>query len=116
MTYEAAMNWLLDPCELSQEQRRRLEAQFRYLSQRPVRTVFEELGFELCSQSSCPHPHHPYECVSAEAMSLATVMPDRRVLDEVVFEALELTEQEQLEVYRAVVELVKARLVKAQSV
>jgi hypothetical protein len=49
-------------------------------------------------------------------MSLATVMPDRRVLDEVVFEALELTEQEQLEVYRAVVELVKARLVKAQSV
>ena len=42
--------------------------------------------------------------------------PDRRALDEVVFEALGLTEEEQLEVYRAVVELVKNRLVKARSV
>jgi len=34
----------------------------------------------------------------------------------VVFEVLGLSEQEQLAVYRAVVELVKSRLVKAQSV
>jgi len=34
----------------------------------------------------------------------------------VVFEALGLTEDEQLEVYRAVVELVKMRLSKARSV
>jgi len=33
-----------------------------------------------------------------------------------VFEVLGLTEEEQLEVYRAVVELVKNRLVKARSV
>jgi len=37
-------------------------------------------------------------------------------LDKVIFEALGLTEEEQLEVYRAVVELVKNRLVKAGSV
>ena len=47
---------------------------------------------------------------------LDNVLPDRRQLDEVVFEVLGLTEQEQLEVYRAVVELVKNRLVKARSV
>lgn len=38
------------------------------------------------------------------------------VLAKLVFEALGLTEEEQLEVYRAVVELVKTRLSKAQSV
>lgn len=37
-------------------------------------------------------------------------------LDEVVFEGLAPTEGEPLEVYRAVVELVKHRLVKARSV
>lgn len=37
-------------------------------------------------------------------------------LDGVVFEVLGLTEAEQVEVYRAVVELVKHRLVKARSV
>ncbi|KUJ99459.1 MAG: Uncharacterized protein XD43_0882, partial [Thermococcales archaeon 44_46] len=36
-------------------------------------------------------------------------------LDRVIFEALGLTEEEQLEVYRAVVELVKTRLVKAKT-
>jgi hypothetical protein len=44
------------------------------------------------------------------------VLPDRRALDWVVFEVLGLSEAEQLEIYRAMVELVKSRLVKAQSV
>jgi hypothetical protein len=42
-------------------------------------------------------------------------MPDRRELDKIVFGALGLTEEEQLEVYRAVLELVKNRLLKAKS-
>jgi hypothetical protein len=37
-------------------------------------------------------------------------------LDEVVFKLLGLTENEQLEVYQAVVELVKNRLAKANSI
>lgn len=44
------------------------------------------------------------------------VLPDRRALDAVVFEALGLTEAEQVEVYRAVASLVKQRLTKARSV
>jgi hypothetical protein len=42
-------------------------------------------------------------------------MPGRRELDKFVFDALGLTEDEQLQVYRAVLELVKNRLLKAKS-
>jgi len=57
-----------------------------------------------------------YSNIGPNDVSLDKVLPDRRALDEVIFEALGLTEEEQLEVYRAVVELVQARLVKARSV
>jgi hypothetical protein len=42
--------------------------------------------------------------------------PDRRALDEVVFDVLGLTAGEREAVYEAVVTLVRARLEKAQSV
>jgi hypothetical protein len=42
-------------------------------------------------------------------------LPDRKVLDDIVFDALELTEDERKEVYWAVCELVKNRLEKAKS-
>jgi hypothetical protein len=42
-------------------------------------------------------------------------MPNRRELDKIIFEVLSLTEEEQLEVYRAVLELVKNRLIKTKS-
>ncbi|MCX7944137.1 MAG: hypothetical protein N2746_06475 [Deltaproteobacteria bacterium] len=41
---------------------------------------------------------------------------DRKVLDDIVFDALGLTEEERNEVYWAVAELVKNRLGKARSV
>ncbi|MCS7214508.1 MAG: hypothetical protein NZ927_09895 [Candidatus Calescibacterium sp.] len=41
---------------------------------------------------------------------------DRKALDDIVFDALGLTEQERKEVYWAVAELVKNRLEKAKSV
>lgn len=43
-------------------------------------------------------------------------LPDRKALDDIVFDALELTEEERKEVYWAVCELVKNRLEKAKSV
>lgn len=42
-------------------------------------------------------------------------LPDRKALDDIVFDALELTEDERKEVYWAVCELVKNRLEKAKS-
>ena len=82
---------------------------------REICSVFEELGFQKCNQKNCKHPEHPYEYVKPEEVSFDKIMPDRRELDKIVFEALGLTEDEQLEVYRAVLELVKNRLLKAKS-
>ncbi|MEM2444870.1 MAG: hypothetical protein QXK56_06490, partial [Sulfolobales archaeon] len=53
---------------------------------------------------------------SPEGVSLDKVKPDRRELDKIVMgEILGLSEKEQLEVYRAVVDLVRSRLEKARS-
>lgn len=81
---------------------------FEKLCSRELQTVFEELGL--------PKPNKDYSNISPEDVSLDKVLPDRRELDKIVFEALGLTEDEQLKVYRAVVELVKNRLVKAGSI
>jgi hypothetical protein len=82
---------------------------------REIKSIFEELGFQKCNQRNCNHPEHPYEYVKPEEVSFDRIMPDRRELDKIVFEAIGLTEEEQLEVYRAVLELVKNRLLKAKS-
>lgn len=43
-------------------------------------------------------------------------LPDRKALDDIVFDALGLTEEERKEVYRAVCQLVWDRISKAKSV
>ena len=97
-----------NPAALTTAQRERLLEAFEQLAQREVKSIFEELGL--------PKPNRDYSNIRVEDVSLEKVLPDRRALDAVVFEVLGLSEQEQLAVYRAVVELVKSRLVKAKSV
>jgi len=64
-----------------------------------VGSIFSELG------ASTP-----------EEVSLDKVKPDRRELDKIIMgEILGLTDEEQLEVYRAVIDLVKSRIEKAKS-
>jgi hypothetical protein len=92
---------------------------FQLLASREVRSIFEELGFSLCRKRRCDHPEHPYEQVTPEALTLEQVRqasPDRFELDAVIFDVLGLTNEERLEVYRAVAQLVKDRLLKAKSV
>jgi len=73
---------------------------FQKISKRPIGTVFEEVGAN-----------------SPEEVSLDKVKPDRRELDKIVMgEILGLTEEEQLEVYKAVIQLVKERIERAKSV
>ena len=43
-------------------------------------------------------------------------LPDRKALDDIIFDAIGLTEEERKEVYWSVAELVKTRLEKAKSV
>jgi hypothetical protein len=69
------------------------------LGQREVGSVFDEIGTS-----------------SSETITLDKVKPDRRELDKIIMgEMLGLTEEEQLEVYRAVIDLVKSRIEKAKS-
>jgi len=105
-----------NPLVFTVEQRRRLLSAFKQMAHREIKSIFEELGFSLCNQYRCRHPEHPCEYVNPADVFFDKIMPDRRELDKIVFEILGLTEEEQLEVYRAVVELVKNRLVKARSV
>jgi type I restriction-modification system DNA methylase subunit len=73
---------------------------FEKLLDRKVKSIFHELG-----------------AYSTSEVSLDKVKPDRRELDKIIMEdILGLTEQEQLEVYRAVIDLVKSRIEKAKSV
>ena len=73
---------------------------FNKLSRRSIKTIYEEIGAN-----------------SPEEVSLDKVKPDRRELDKIIMgDILGLTEGEQLEVYRAVVKLVKDRIEKAKSV
>lgn len=69
------------------------------LSARPIEHTLKELGAN-----------------SPDEVSLDKVKPDRRELDKFVMgEILSLTDEEQLEVYKAVVDLVKSRIEKAKS-
>lgn len=70
------------------------------LMSREIGTVFEEIGAD-----------------DPEDVSLDKIKPDRRELDKIIMgDILGLTEEEQLEVYRAVVRLVRERIERAKSV
>ncbi|MEO0219784.1 MAG: DNA methyltransferase [candidate division WOR-3 bacterium] len=74
---------------------------FNSLSRRSIKSIFTELGFD---------PNKPIREQEPNPL------PDRKALDDIVFDALGLTEEERKEVYWAVAELVKNRLEKARSV
>jgi type I restriction-modification system DNA methylase subunit len=77
----------------------KVEAVLNEASGREMGSVFEELGASL-----------------PDEVSLDKVKPDRRELDEIVMgKILGLTEEEKLEVYRAVVDLVRSRIERARS-
>ncbi|MDH4223575.1 MAG: N-6 DNA methylase, partial [candidate division Zixibacteria bacterium] len=96
MTYETASMFVLDVRkEYASDGRKFID-----IFNRPIEDIFTELGAS-----------------SAEEVSLDKVKPDRRELDKIIMgEILGLTDEEQLEVYKAVVDLVKSRIEKAKSV
>ena len=67
---------------------------------REIKSIFKEIGFDISKpiREQIPIP-----------------LPDRKALDDVVFDVLGLTEDERKEVYWATAELVKNRLDKARS-
>jgi hypothetical protein len=98
--YEVMNLSVLNPDKISVAKKKEIEKAFDKLSSRQVNSIFEELGTN-----------------SPEEVSLDKVKPDRRELDKIIMgEILGLTEEEQLEVYKAVIQLVKERIERAKSV
>jgi type I restriction-modification system DNA methylase subunit len=78
----------------------RIKKAFSKLLSRNIETIFIELGADR-----------------VEEVTLENIMPDRRELDRIIMgDILGLTDTEQLEVYRALIDLVKSRVAKAKSV
>ena len=71
------------------------------LKEKKIHSIFTELGFD---------PNRPIREQNPNPL------PDRKALDDIVFDALGLTPEERKEVYYAVAELVQSRLQKARSV
>jgi len=99
MRYEYATMPIIDPVKVK-EYLPIIEDIFYNLAKRKIGTIFEEIGAD-----------------SPEEVSLDKVKPDRRELDKIIMgKILGLTEEEQCEVYRAVIDLVKSRIERAKSV
>lgn len=75
--------------------------EFTKFFKRPIKSIFKECGFNRSKPIREQEPNP---------------LPDRKMLDDVVFGILGLTQEERDEVYWAVCELVKNRLEKAKSV
>ncbi|NLK36444.1 MAG: hypothetical protein GX301_13595, partial [Gracilibacteraceae bacterium] len=74
-----------------------------HLASKPVESIFTECGID--PESDIP--------ISKQEPN---PLPDRKALDDIVFDALGLTEEERKEVYRAVCQLVWERINRARSV
>jgi hypothetical protein len=98
--YELLSSLIFNPKLVNNKQKKILLKYYEKMANRDLGSIFDELGGSKPSE-----------------VSLAKVMPDRRELDKIIMgELLGLTDEEQLEVYRSVVDLVKSRLEKAKSV
>ena len=101
------MGFIISP-RLTSEEQAVLDQYGKSLKKREINVIFQELGL--------PIPNEDLSNINSEDVALNKVLPDRRAIDKVIFDSIGLTEEEQLEVYKAVVELVKSRLAKSKSV
>lgn len=89
------------PEKIAEQTIRNLFEQFDKLGRREIMDIFNELGIS------------PYKNIRSQK---PRPLPDRKALDDLVFDILGLTQSEKDEVYWSICELVKNRLEKARSV
>lgn len=98
-TSDAKRILTLNPNVISEKKKNKILLAFSSFKSRTVKDIFKEIGAS-----------------SPENVTLENVEPCRRELDKVIMgNVLGLTDEEQLEVYKAVVDLVRSRLEKAKS-
>ena len=78
-----------------------IEDLFKPLTERPVESVFDELGID---------PNHP---ISGQTPK---IKPDRKALDDFVFDVVGLSEEQRTQVYLSLCEMVQNRLYKAKNI
>src|SRR5438093_2428090 len=88
----------VDPTKLSESQRGHFVRAMKKLATRPLGTIFEELG------GSGP-----------ENFDINKVRRDRLDLDNLVFEVLGFSTEERAEIYRGLLDLIVARVDRAQT-
>jgi hypothetical protein len=99
-TYEIRNTLTLDVPTIDPDICLRLQSAFDKIASRALGTIFEECGID---------PSRPVRDQNPQPV------PDRKHLDDIVFDMLGLTDHERKEVYWSVCELVKTRLDKAKS-
>jgi len=98
--YEYGRVPIVNPVAIKEEHLAKISSVLDSFLKREIASVFDEVGAN-----------------SPKEVSLDKVKPDRRELDKIVLgEILGLTEEEQLEVYRAIIDLVNSRFERAKSV
>ena len=85
--------------ELNETKSKQIVDALNEISKRNISSVFKEFGAD-----------------NVEEVSADKVKPDRRELDKIIFEILNLNRIEQLEVYKAVIDLVRTRIERAKTV
>lgn len=103
MVYEVKKQQILSSSILNADEQNRITEQLYNLGKRDLKSIFTECGID-------PESEVPI------AEQEPNPLPDRKALDDIVFDALGLTEKERKEVYRAVCQLVWERINKARSV
>lgn len=93
--------FIINPFTVDEKTSKAIITLFDNIKKRSIKSIFEELGIDPSKsiRSQMPNP-----------------LPDRKALDDIIFDILGLTQEERNEVYWAVCELVKNRLEKAKSV
>lgn len=100
--YGLEINGLFIPNRMIFEKDRiKLIKSYQEIPSRKALTIYQELNI---------NPHQPIRSQKPNPL------PDRKELDDIIFDILGLTKEERKEVYWAVCELVKNRLEKARSV
>ena len=99
---------ILNPNDFNNDEKNKLLQIAKDLNSRNFMTIFEELGFQK--------PNETFSNINPDDISLDRILKDRRELDRVIFEAIGLNELEQLDIYKAVISLVKNRAIKAKNI
>jgi hypothetical protein len=107
------------PQVFSEKHRYLIKNFFSELSEFPVLNIFEQFGFASSRPAQRFILEDSYKDIDNESITLDQIKnasPVRFEIDRIIFDVLGLNQEEHLNIYKAVVQLIKDRMIKARSV